>query len=194
MNTLQCSKTIVSLQDSVKFGCDVLNSNHDVLHIPAIKPDSSLAAFAIGVEFGGRRVTAFDMSSQPALFSAGFFTLNCCASLVCGFLSFGESHTMALDKESVGLAPAERPRVRTSDVLSDNAKSFEDLLLSPALISSLKLSGFTQPSPVQQSAIPLGRIGSDLIVQAKSGTGKTVAFAVICLLRVKAAVSLPQVS
>ncbi|MEW5310630.1 MAG: hypothetical protein WDW38_002409 [Sanguina aurantia] len=99
---------------------------------------------------------------------------------------------MALDSESLGLAPTERPRVRTSDVLSDNAKSFEDLLLSPALISSLKLSGFTQPSPVQQSAIPLGRIGSDLIVQAKSGTGKTVAFAVICLLRVKAAVTLPQ--
>lgn len=101
---------------------------------------------------------------------------------------------MVVQQGSEGAVPLERSRVRTSDVLSDNAKSFEDLLLSPALISSLKLSGFTQPSPVQQSAIPLGRIGSDLIVQAKSGTGKTVAFAVICLLRVKAAVTLPQVS
>lgn len=100
---------------------------------------------------------------------------------------------MVVQQGSEGTVTLERPRVRTSDVLSDNAKSFEDLLLSPALISSLKLSGFTQPSPVQQSAIPLGRIGSDLIVQAKSGTGKTVAFAVICLLRVKVAVTLPQV-
>jgi ATP-dependent RNA helicase DDX20 len=36
-------------------------------------------------------------------------------------------------------------------------------------------------------------MGSDLIVQAKSGTGKTVTFAVICLERVKVEVKATQV-
>ena len=36
----------------------------------------------------------------------------------------------------------------------------------------LNLSGFTIPSPVQRAAIPLGRLGADLVVQAKSG-GRT---------------------
>ncbi|NWV07676.1 DDX20 helicase, partial [Ptilonorhynchus violaceus] len=38
-----------------------------------------------------------------------------------------------------------------------------------------------RPSPVQLKAIPLGRCGLDLIVQAKSGTGKTCVFATIAL-------------
>jgi hypothetical protein len=37
------------------------------------------------------------------------------------------------------------------------------------------------PSPVQRAAIPLGRLGADLVVRAKSGTGKTVTFGTILL-------------
>ena len=44
-----------------------------------------------------------------------------------------------------------------------------------------------------QASIPLGRVGTDLIVQAKSGTGKTVTFACICLERIKMEVKAPQV-
>ena len=44
------------------------------------------------------------------------------------------------------------------------------------------LSGFI-PSPVQRAAIPLGRLGADLVVQAKSGTGKTVTFGTILWAR-----------
>ena len=83
-------------------------------------------------------------------------------------------------------------KVRTSDVQSD-AKSFQDMLLPAPLIHSLAESGFHSPSPVQQAAIPLGLVGSDLIVQAKSGTGKTVVFSVICLERVKKGLDTPQV-
>jgi len=46
---------------------------------------------------------------------------------------------------------------------------------------------------VQEAAIPLGRVGSDLIVQAKSGTGKTAVFAIICLERLKPEASTLQV-
>ena len=56
----------------------------------------------------------------------------------------------------------------------------------------LNLSGFTIPSPVQRAAIPLGRLGADLVVQAKSGTGKTVTFGAILCERVDRSSAYPQ--
>lgn len=89
---------------------------------------------------------------------------------------------------------AHAPRARTQDVVAhEDGRTFEDLLLPAPLIASLQKAGFTRPSPVQQAALPLGRLGSDLIVQAKSGTGKTVVFAIICLERVKLSQSTTQV-
>jgi ATP-dependent RNA helicase DDX20 len=83
-------------------------------------------------------------------------------------------------------------RYRTTDVQSD-AGSFNDLLLPQPLVSALAAAGFQRPSPVQKAAIPIGRIGSDVIVQAKSGTGKTAVFATILLERVSLDISTPQV-
>uniref|UniRef100_A0A3B3Q954 DEAD (Asp-Glu-Ala-Asp) box polypeptide 20 n=1 Tax=Paramormyrops kingsleyae TaxID=1676925 RepID=A0A3B3Q954_9TELE len=53
-------------------------------------------------------------------------------------------------------------------------------LLKPVL-DGLTAAGFQRPSPIQLKSIPLGRCGLDLIVQAKSGTGKTCVFATISL-------------
>lgn len=83
-------------------------------------------------------------------------------------------------------------RYRTSDVESD-ASSFADLLLPAPLVQALAAAGFERPSPVQKLAIPLGLVGTDLIVQAKSGTGKTCVFAVIALQSIQADVPTPQV-
>lgn len=54
------------------------------------------------------------------------------------------------------------------------------------------MCGFHAPSPVQRAAIPLGRLGADLVVQAKSGTGKTVTFGVVVLDRVSGTLRHPQ--
>ncbi|NWU31938.1 DDX20 helicase, partial [Dyaphorophyia castanea] len=80
-------------------------------------------------------------------------------------------------------APGEAPgRFRTRDVLVPGGPSdFGSLLLSPPVLAGLEAAGFHRPSPVQLKAIPLGRCGLDLIVQAKSGTGKTCVFATIAL-------------
>ncbi len=73
-------------------------------------------------------------------------------------------------------------RERTRDVLVDDVSvSFSDLQLSKQIVAGLKSASFFRPSPVQLKAIPLGKIGLDLIVQAKSGTGKTCVFSVIAL-------------
>lgn len=95
--------------------------------------------------------------------------------------------------ETVSLAEARTQRYRTEDVQSD-AGSFTDLLLPQPLVQALAAAGFVRPSPVQKAAIPIGRVGTDLIVQAKSGTGKTAVFATILLDRVDLEVSTPQVS
>ncbi|KAL7828701.1 hypothetical protein SRHO_G00323350 [Serrasalmus rhombeus] len=72
-------------------------------------------------------------------------------------------------------------RPRTDDVLLSDGVEFSSLLLSKAVLEGLSSSGFQRPSPIQLKAIPLGRCGLDLIVQAKSGTGKTCVFATIAL-------------
>lgn len=70
---------------------------------------------------------------------------------------------------------------RTGDVLISENVNFSGLLLSDNILSGLQKAGFQRPSPIQLKAIPLGRCGLDLIVQAKSGTGKTCVFSVIAL-------------
>ncbi|KAG1973823.1 putative ATP-dependent RNA helicase DDX20 [Pimephales promelas] len=72
-------------------------------------------------------------------------------------------------------------RTRTDDVLSNDGVDFNSLLLSKPVLEGLSASGFQRPSPIQLKAIPLGRCGLDLIVQAKSGTGKTCVFTTIAL-------------
>ncbi|XP_076022828.1 putative ATP-dependent RNA helicase DDX20 [Genypterus blacodes] len=72
-------------------------------------------------------------------------------------------------------------RKRSDDVLLSEGINFSSLLLSPAVLDGLSAAGFHKPSPIQLKAIPLGRCGLDLIVQAKSGTGKTCVFCTIAL-------------
>ncbi|KAK6634248.1 hypothetical protein RUM44_004859 [Polyplax serrata] len=76
-------------------------------------------------------------------------------------------------------------KARTDDVIVDDDINFKDLLLSNSTIKGLERSGFKKPSPIQRKAIPLGRCGFDLFVQAKSGTGKTCVFTVVALEMLK---------
>ncbi len=55
--------------------------------------------------------------------------------------------------------------------------TFEDLALSPRLLDALKEKQYTQPTPIQQQAIPLVLQGKDILGSAQTGTGKTAAFA-----------------
>ncbi|MDP5220791.1 DEAD/DEAH box helicase [Ruegeria sp. 2205SS24-7] len=53
---------------------------------------------------------------------------------------------------------------------------FNTLGLAPALTGALKKSGFSQPTPIQDQAIPLALEGHDVLGLAQTGTGKTLAF------------------
>jgi ATP-dependent RNA helicase RhlE len=53
---------------------------------------------------------------------------------------------------------------------------FDMLGLAPALNTALKTAGFTEPTPIQNQAIPLALEGHDILGLAQTGTGKTLAF------------------
>lgn len=55
--------------------------------------------------------------------------------------------------------------------------SFASLGLSEALVRAIEDAGYTEPTPVQQRAIPAVLQGRDLMVAAQTGTGKTGGFA-----------------
>ncbi|MDQ3535756.1 MAG: DEAD/DEAH box helicase [Bacteroidota bacterium] len=56
--------------------------------------------------------------------------------------------------------------------------TFENLNLIEPILRALKTEGYTQPTPVQQQAIPLILKRNDVLGCAQTGTGKTAAFAI----------------
>ncbi len=54
--------------------------------------------------------------------------------------------------------------------------NFKQLGLQPALADRCESLGFTEPTPIQQQAIPAIIEGADIIACAETGTGKTAAF------------------
>lgn len=55
-------------------------------------------------------------------------------------------------------------------------KSFSEMNLNHPLVEALKRMNFVNPTDVQEKVIPIAVGGKDLIVRAKTGTGKTCAF------------------
>ncbi len=53
---------------------------------------------------------------------------------------------------------------------------FDMLGLAPTLNAALKRAGLTEPTPIQNQAIPLAMDGHDILGLAQTGTGKTLAF------------------
>ena len=56
--------------------------------------------------------------------------------------------------------------------------TFADLGLGTAVLKAVTDMGFTEPMEVQCSTIPLARKGRDILVQSRTGSGKTAAFAI----------------
>lgn len=72
------------------------------------------------------------------------------------------------------------PRARVQENISSTVDvptaSFASLGLGEALVAAVSDAGYTTPTPIQLSAIPMVLSGRDVIGLAQTGTGKTAAF------------------
>lgn len=62
---------------------------------------------------------------------------------------------------------------------------FDELGLNKKLLLALQESGYTIPFPIQEKAIPIILQGNDVIGQAHTGTGKTAAYSLPILMKMK---------
>jgi superfamily II DNA/RNA helicase len=63
-------------------------------------------------------------------------------------------------------------------------EGFAALGVAAHIVSALDAQGITSPFPIQASTIPVALSGADIIGQAKTGTGKTLAFGIPVLQRI----------
>jgi ATP-independent RNA helicase DbpA len=65
----------------------------------------------------------------------------------------------------------------TDPVSAPAEASFGSLPLPPGVLANLQRLGYERMTPIQAASLPLALAGHDLIAQAKTGSGKTAAFA-----------------
>ena len=74
--------------------------------------------------------------------------------------------------------------LRTTFRKKKNVK-FNELNLSADLLAEIEKAGFVEASPIQEQTIPLALEGKDVIGQAHTGTGKTAAFGLPTLEKIR---------
>jgi ATP-independent RNA helicase DbpA len=75
----------------------------------------------------------------------------------------------------------------TSSAATATSARFDQLTLAPATLQNLEQLGFAQMTPIQAASLPVTLAGKDLIAQASTGSGKTVAFGLPLIERLQSA-------
>ena len=92
-----------------------------------------------------------------------------------GILRTAGAHAPALDEAT--------PDITDEGDAADLAQTtFASLGVEPELCEALAEHGITRPFPIQALALPVALEGQDIIGQAKTGTGKTLGFALPLLM------------
>ena len=73
--------------------------------------------------------------------------------------------------------PAAIPASPTAERTALTGPLFSSLPLPPAALANLQQLGYERMTPIQAASLPLALAGKDVIAQAKTGSGKTAAFA-----------------
>ncbi|XP_067645138.1 uncharacterized protein [Eurosta solidaginis] len=91
-----------------------------------------------------------------------------------------------------GVAHSLEGKQLTDDIKLKELAPFSKMLLSDGVRNGLQKTGFIYPTAIQATSIPMGKSGIDLLVQSKSGTGKTLIFCVIILEAYRSDLAEPQ--
>ncbi|ARK09546.1 DEAD/DEAH box helicase [Fibrella sp. ES10-3-2-2] len=67
----------------------------------------------------------------------------------------------------------------------EKTPSFDDFALNRQLLNAVAEAGYTEPTPIQQKAIPAILANHDVLGIAQTGTGKTAAYLLPVLMRIK---------
>ncbi len=73
----------------------------------------------------------------------------------------------------------------SAQAIAEKTARFEDLGLSEVMLAAIAHAEYHEPTPVQAGLIPPALTGQDLMGQARTGTGKTAAFAIPLLERLE---------
>lgn len=76
----------------------------------------------------------------------------------------------------------------------ETAPTFDDLGLHQQILKAVANLGYTTPTPIQQGAIPHALAGTDLLLSAQTGSGKTAAFVLPILDRLAKTPKFPKLS
>jgi superfamily II DNA/RNA helicase len=96
------------------------------------------------------------------------------------------AETAALDAAVLDVIPVEAAATEVA------VQTFADLGVSAETVEALDALGIVSPFPIQSATIPVALSGADVIGQAKTGTGKTLAFGIPLLQRVAGPGSDPE--
>ena len=98
------------------------------------------------------------------------------------------THPLAvpLDSEPLGAEVIE-----TTEAALPAAMTFEEFGIAEPIYMALQTAGITRPFPIQALTLPIALDGHDVIGQARTGTGKTLAFGIPILERLGEASRVP---
>ncbi|WP_456458395.1 DEAD/DEAH box helicase [Reichenbachiella sp.] len=69
--------------------------------------------------------------------------------------------------------------------MSNNIENFSDFKFNKQVLNAIDEAGYASPTPIQKKAIPLVLSGHDVMGIAQTGTGKTAAFVLPLLMKLK---------
>jgi len=82
----------------------------------------------------------------------------------------------------------------TTGAAEENKITFSDLDIAKPILTALDRVGYTNPTPIQEQAIPFALAGRDLLLSAQTGSGKTAAFVIPVLDRLSRATSFDKLT
>jgi len=92
-----------------------------------------------------------------------------------------------VDAENSGLLVSSKAELKRKQKQKKKAKSggFESLGLSPNVFRAIKRKGYRVPTPIQRKTMPLILHGADVVAMARTGSGKTAAFLIPMIEKLK---------
>jgi len=96
------------------------------------------------------------------------------------------TYTAARQDEPEAIEPEVTDLPASTDIEASPEKTFRDFGIAEPICAALEAEGIVTAFPIQALTLPVALAGHDLIGQARTGTGKTLAFGIPILQRLEA--------